>query len=238
MKKLIIILMGIMGMAMTVYSDDVLLLWNSDEYVGRLIRTNDQEVAFQLNKGFFDRNGAKSIVVPRDEVYMIKTDKRGTTFFVNNQRRLCESQKIEKGANVIYLLSGKELPAWKITIDNDMISYVSDKKMDRLSGNLSTLTTSDIFMIKYADGSKDIFNNPEIIKLKEEEAAKEKKNNEPKLKVIFYNTLRGETLKSIANKYDVTPEQLIEWNELPASATEKYAPKAGTQLMLQIKVED
>jgi hypothetical protein len=59
--------------------------------------------------------------------------------------------------DIITLKSGDEIKAKVQEIGTDNVKY---KKYDNQSGPIYTLTKSDIFMIKYENGDKDVFNTP------------------------------------------------------------------------------
>jgi len=59
--------------------------------------------------------------------------------------------------DVITLKTGEEIQAKVIEVDLDKVRY---KKCGNNDGPVYTLKKSDVFMIKYANGTKDIFNKP------------------------------------------------------------------------------
>ncbi|GHT34666.1 hypothetical protein FACS189434_11220 [Bacteroidia bacterium] len=64
--------------------------------------------------------------------------------------------------DVITLKSGDEIQALVQEIGTDEVKY---KKFDNKTGPTYTLKKSDIFMIKYANGSKDVFANEPTIEI-------------------------------------------------------------------------
>tara|TARA_B110000003_G_scaffold217137_1_gene216649 strand:+ start:1141 stop:1662 length:522 start_codon:yes stop_codon:yes gene_type:complete len=69
---------------------------------------------------------------------------------------------IEKPCDNIILINGEEISAKVIEINPDFIKY---KKCDNLDGPLISIYKSEVLMLRYKDGSKDLFNN-EIINKK------------------------------------------------------------------------
>lgn len=153
---------------------------------------------------------------------------------MDGKRIIKPSSDIPKDANIIYLVEGGEIPAWNITLGaNGVVSYKKEKK----TFEDQHLLASQIFMIKYADDSKDIFNSPLAVAQKQEEAeSKPEPEPKPELKVVFHTVKKGETLANIAERYDVTVDDIKEWNELGGALSDQYRPKANTQLMIQAKM--
>jgi hypothetical protein len=60
--------------------------------------------------------------------------------------------------DVIILKNGKEIESKVLEVSPSEIKY---KKIDNLEGPLFTINKSDVFMIKYQNGSKDVFGDME-----------------------------------------------------------------------------
>jgi hypothetical protein len=68
---------------------------------------------------------------------------------------------VEKCDNII-LKDGKEISAKVLEVTPDLIKY---KKCDNLDGPLFSINKSDVIMIRYSDGTKDIINGNNDSKL-------------------------------------------------------------------------
>jgi LysM repeat protein len=69
--------------------------------------------------------------------------------------------------------------------------------------------------------------------LKDQQALLEKKmeaqeGNRPKAKAIVYKIKKGDTLRSVAKKFQVSPEDIRRWNRLPG----KKLPAPGQKITL------
>lgn len=217
-------------------AQDYILLTNGDDMHGKLVSMSDKEVRFIAKKdGKLFRSNNSNLTFTLDEVYMIRTSKRGTTFIVDGKRVIRESVDIDKDADIIYLLEGKEIPAYNISLDNDIISFNRHKKARKAFSDIGQYYIGKVFMVRYSDGSKDIFT--EIDKQKENPVETQASSSEGRLKVVFHTVKSGENLTQIANQYDVEVEDIKEWNELRPSINGDYRPKVGTQLMLQVRLQ-
>lgn len=218
-------------------AEDLLLLRNGDEFRGKLDVVSDKEISFTVKSGSLFSNSSERRSVPTSDVYMVKTDKRGTIFFDRQrERKMVETTKPDKSADLIYLVDGGEVQAWQISIANNVLSYQKDKKQLRAMSNVGAFPIEDVFMVKYSDGSKDIFTDisggktekPNDLVTEQEEI---------KLKVVMYNVQRGETLGQIAGKFGVSVSDIVEWNDLSSKSTEQTKPVVGGQLMIQTRIK-
>lgn len=220
-------------------AQDMILLTNGDELPGKVEKISNNEVTLDISK-IKKSTVDKEIIHVRD-IYMIKYKDRGNVYFLSDGRRNTgENQQLAKDADVIYLLSGMEIPAWNTKMEYGVVKYDNDKNKKKSKERIVNL--NQIFMIKYADGSREVINDLSALRKEEYKkkaaAAKNKQSqksdsDEPKYKVVFHTVKAGETLKTIATIYAVTPAQIREWNELNSSITEATKLKAGTQLMIQ-----
>lgn len=215
-------------------AQDFVILANGEEIECKLNSVSDESIQIAITRRSGLKKHTMTETYPLNEVYMIKGGKRGTTFIVDGKRIIKPSSDIPKDANIIYLLEGGEIPAWNITLGaNGVVSYKKEKK----TFEDQHLLASQIFMIKYADDSKDIFNSPLAVAQKKEEAeSKPEPESKPELKVVFHTVKKGETLAGIAKRYDVTVDDIKEWNELGGALSDQYRPKANMQLMIQAKM--
>ena len=90
-------------------------------------------------------------------------------------------------------------------------------------------------MVRYKSGMVDVITSLDAPEVKEEPTPAEeikKPESEPKSVVIFHAVAKGENLHKIAEKYNVTPQQIIEWNDLPAKTSISKQLTVGMQLMI------
>lgn len=76
------------------------------------------------------------------------------------------------GQDIIIKLNGDEIQAKVLEVGLSVVKY---KKFDNINGPTFEILKSDIFMIRYPNGTKDVFNQPDGEKLSESEPRKPKK---------------------------------------------------------------
>ena len=211
------------------WSQDLLMLRSGDEIFGKVDRVSKTEAVMNIAKEcrpYYDQmNGVARI--PVSDLYMIKYKERGNVYFNEDGTRITgENRKLDKTANLIYLTTGREIPAWDVNFGAQEVSY-SDARRD---GKRTSIASDEIFLIKYIDGSKDI-----ITSIEKKEPVEEKKetDNTPQFKVIFHTVQQGETIASIAEKYGVTNADIREWNEFSPKQKDNGRLPVGKQLMIQ-----
>lgn len=176
--------------------------------------------------------------LPVTDIYMIKYAKRGNVFFTKEgNRKTGEVNEADSRATLIYTTDYREIPAYDLEFDVDKIIYRSqkaDKKNPQPARHV--LGLFQVFMIIYPDGTSEIVTElDKVPSYTEPEQQTAAARQEELLKVVFHAVRQGETLQAIADRYDVTPEQIVEWNELPATTKAASRLKPGQQLMIYVK---
>lgn len=232
--SLSLVLLSFLG----VFAKDVVILRNGDEVSGKIVKVSDREVVLSKSSRLFSSENGRNLVIPASKVYMVKSDKKRSTFFVNGERIIKESPNHDKSADLIYLVKGEEIEAWEVQMKSGILSYQKDKKQKRAMSNVGAFPKEEVFMVVYSDGSKDIFTeiSEDSTVSQNKEKTDSDEHEQPQLKVVFHNVLQGETLGKIAEEKGVSVNDIIEWNELPGTYKATTTLKAGTQLMLQIKL--
>ncbi|HXH18765.1 MAG TPA: hypothetical protein VNJ07_06740 [Chitinophagales bacterium] len=105
-----------------------------------------QTPLFQKKENFFDRLQAKIAL----KFYPFLLKKKLNKAFKPSHPEDCD---------IIILKNGKEINAKVIEITPDEIKY---KRCDYLTGPVVTVTKSEVFMIKYANGEREVFEAEEI----------------------------------------------------------------------------
>lgn len=130
-----------------------------------------------VGKTLFKESGNKNAseeCVENTKVFMLKFKKRGNIVFDANGERILTTSvhtEIPKGATVVYYKDGREVPAYNLTMDANTISFKANKKTkDRPIFS----PKSEVFMIRYPDGTRDILTNLAVEEKlqREREAAK------------------------------------------------------------------
>ncbi len=140
----------------------------------KIIQTNNDKTLFRES----DNKKAPEEYVENRKVFMLKFKTRGNVVFDSNGERILatsEPIQIPKDAVIVYYKDGREIPAYNLTMDANVVSFKTDKKTkDRPVFS----PKSDVFMISYPDGTRDILTNLAV----EEQRQREREAEEAKLK--------------------------------------------------------
>lgn len=215
---------------------DHIIFRNGRETDVKLYQITDDKIIF----GYIgDKTGTQHEVASKD-VFMVYIEKQGNMYITPDGKRLTgESKRADAKRNdVIYLIRGMEIAADNIKITEDNIHYSVKSKGAGIRGlmgkeyiNEATLAKTEVFMIRYRSGMADIITPIEIV---EENVADTTvvENQQPQFIVVFHAVSKGENLEKLSSKYSVTPEQIIEWNELPSRIKPTSPLTIGMQLMI------
>lgn len=236
-------LLSLLGISATAISqDDIIIKRDGSELNAKIIQVDNNRVTYKE----LDSKQAPEYYLESKDVYMIHYEKRGNVYFSPfGQRRTGEQRKRDKNADLIYLVYGKEIEAYNLQIIDNFVVYQEKKGKSSLLKDAplvqaKDLKTSDIFLIKYKDGTKEIFTPlaaPVEESAQDEESVNEEEANSQaeQLQVIFYDTKTGETLSEIADRYSVTVAEIKQWNDLSTSVKATSKLKRGMRLMLYVK---
>ena len=156
----------------TSYAQDLIIYRDGRVRQVKIIQTNNDKTLF---KDSGDKHAAEEFV-DNNKVFMLKFKTRGNVVFDGKGERILttsEPVQIPKDAIVVYYNDGREVPAYNLTMDADIICYKTTKpgkKGGLLLGKKSGKQTidndrpiysprTDVFMISYPDGTRDILTN-------------------------------------------------------------------------------
>lgn len=237
MKRILIILSLTIINLSSILATDHIILRNGQEHDVKLYQiTNDNVI--------YSPNGNKAVAretIPTKDVYMVNIEKQGNVYLTKDGKRITgETSRVDrKKYDVIYLVGGGEIGATSITITEDEVKYSPAKKGGLLANilgvpvieGLQSLPNKDVFMIRYKSGMIDVITP--IDKYEEpEEEVEEIDSQTPQFTVLFHAVAKGESLKSVAEQYNVDVSQIIEWNDLPQKSKPSVPLKVGMQLMI------
>lgn len=215
---------------------DHIIFRNGRETDVKLLQMTDEKIVF----GYIgDKAGAQHEVSSK-EVFMVFIEKQGNVYMTPDGKHFTGEAKRAnaKRYDVIYLIRGAEIAAENIKISEDSIHYSVKSTSTGIKGLLSKekpdeamLAKSEVFMIRYRSGVSDIITPIESVG-DEKTDAETNENQEPQLVVVWHAVVKGETLQKISSQYNVTPEQIIEWNELPKKTSPNRQLTIGMQLMI------
>lgn len=184
--------------------------------------------------------------VSSKEVYMVFVEKHGNVYFTLDGKHFSGEPKRAnaKRYDVIYLVRGAEIAADGIRVTENDIHYsvpYSNSGIKVIKGGKgeAIISKSEVFMIRYRNGMSDII-TPFEIENEKKDASKEQeitdtlknKSMEQQFIVIFHSVVKGDNLQNISTKYNVTSDQIVEWNDLPKKTNPNSQLTIGMQLMI------
>lgn len=154
------------------HAQDIIIYRDGRVKQVKIIQTNNDKTLF---KEWGSKHAAEEFV-DNNKVFMLKFKTRGNVVFNSNGERILSTSEpllIPKDAIVVYYKDGREIPAYNLTMDADIISFRTtkpSKKGGLLLGKKSGRRTgdndrpqcsprTDVFMISYPDGTRDILTN-------------------------------------------------------------------------------
>lgn len=246
MRRMIIIIFSMLAAIYVQAQSDYIIMRDGQEIVGKIVRVDNSSVVYEASSKLISLKKSEEKSLDLKDVYMLHYESRGNIYITSEGRRITgENQKIDKNADVIYLVSGKEIPAYDVRVSMDDVRFRSHdiaKKKKKNAPNRpnpeQVFSISEVFMIKYKDGTKDILT--EFVQPSGQQEVVEEPQEESEVEVqqvVFHNVQRGETLNFIAKRYDVKVEDIIQWNDLPQSIKPNAKLQTDMQLMLYVKPE-
>ncbi len=241
MKSLLALFFCVSSIFTAYAGSDHLILRNGQEFDVKLIQVTDEKIIYSnLSKGI----QLQEEVLSKD-VYMVYIEKQGNMYFTPEGERVTgESERADyKKKDVIYLVRGAEIAVDKVFVTAENIRYQVKGKKSGLAGLIGkestsegTFEKSEVFMIRYRNGMRDIITSieaPAETEAKEDTVkADTVKAEKPEFAVVFHSVEKGETLEEISELYSVEIEQIIEWNDLSSKSRPRTVLPAGTQLMI------
>ena len=150
MKKIYAIIY-LLGISLGLYAQDAIIYRDGRVKSVKIIQTNNDKTLFRES----GNKKAPEEYVENTKVFMLKFKTRGNVVFNSNGERILatsEPTQIPKDAVVVYYKDGREVPAYNLTMDANVVSFKTDKKTkDRPVFS----PKSDVFMIRYPDGTRD-----------------------------------------------------------------------------------
>ena len=194
MKKIYAII-SLLGISLGLYAQDAIIYRDGRVKEVKIIQTNNDKTLF---KEAGNKHAAEEYV-DNKQVFMLKFKTRGNVVFnANGERILATSERIQipKDAVVVYYKDGREVPAYNLTMDANVVSFKPDKK----AKNRSIYSAkSEVFMIRYPDGTRDILTNLAV----EEQRQREREAEEARLKAqreaVVADSIKQATVEAAAS---------------------------------------
>lgn len=170
----IIIYALLLPMAINASAQDAIIYRDGRVKSVKIIQTNNDKTLFKES----DNKKAAEEYVENTKVFMLKFKTRGNVVFNSHGERILttsEHTQIPKDAIVVYYKDGREVPAYNLTMDANVVSFKTSKK-----GKDSPIVSpkAEVFMIRYPDGTRDILTNLAV----EEQQQREREEEEARLK--------------------------------------------------------
>lgn len=169
-----VIFIGAMLTTLQSIAQDAIIFRDGRVKSVKIIQTNNDKTLFKES----GNKNASEEFVENTKVFMLKFKTRGNVVFNANGERILttsEHTEIPKDAIVVYYKDGREVPAYNLTMDASVVSFKTRKKAkDRPIFS----PKSEVFMIRYPDGTRDILTNLAVA----EQLQREREEEEARLK--------------------------------------------------------
>ena len=173
---------------------DLILLRDGSERKVKIIMVKNESTVFSVGESSAQES------IPNKDVYMIKYDKRGNVFFTEDMERITGTGdgKIPSNATAIYLLKGQEIVGYNVEMDTANVYYTTSRKKGK---ELIAINKSEIFLIVYPDGTKEMLNDFEAIRRQKEEVLAEKRRQEEEARLAELRSRypKDASIKTIKN---------------------------------------
>lgn len=200
MKKIYAII-SLLGISLGLYAQDAIIYRDGRVKEVKIIQTNNDKTLF---KEAGNKHAAEEYV-DNKQVFMLKFKTRGNVVFnANGERILTTSERIQipKDAIVVYYKDGREVPAYNLTMDANVVSFKPNKKAKYRP---IYSAKSEVFMIRYPDGTRDILTNLAV----EEQRQREREAEEARLKAqreaVVADSIKQATVEAAAS--ETTPKK-------------------------------
>lgn len=169
-----VIFIGAMLATLQSIAQDAIIFRDGRVKSVKIIQTNNDKTLFKES----GNKNASEEFVENTKVFMLKFKTRGNVVFNANGERILttsEHTEIPKDAIGVYYKDGREVPAYNLTMDASVVSFKTSKKAkDRPIFS----PKSEVFMIRYPDGTRDILTNLAVA----EQLQREREEEEARLK--------------------------------------------------------
>lgn len=219
--------------------DDLIILRDGSEMTAKVVQMDSKQLTYKDN----NKRDAPTLSLDLSDIYMVRFKTRGNIYITENgKRKSGENNKWDKTADRIYLINGCEIQAYDLQVNETSILYSLHKPSKKVRPQQLSVQMQNVFMIKYTDGTKDIINNlandsylQTPVAAETEVAEEEEETASEEMQVVFHNVKKGDTLSSIARRYNVSTKNIIEWNSLSTKTGPKTKLQEGMQLMLYVQ---
>ena len=155
MKSFYAIILCLTIFNLKLHAQDAIIFRDGRVKSVKIIQTNNDKTLFKES----GNKNASEEYVENTKVFMLKFKTRGNVVLNANGERILttsEHTEIPKDAIVVYYKDGREIPAYNLTMDASVVSFKTSK---RAKDRPIFSPKSEVFMIRYPDGTRDILTN-------------------------------------------------------------------------------
>lgn len=184
----------LLPMAINAYAQDAIIYRDGRVKEVKIIQTNNDKTLF---KEAGNKHAAEEYV-DNKQVFMLKFKTRGNVVFnANGERILATSERIQipKDAIVVYYKDGREVPAYNLTMDANVVSFKPNKKAKYRP---IYSAKSEVFMIRYPDGTRDILTNLAVEEQRQREREAEKARLKAQREAEVADSIKQATVEAAA----------------------------------------
>lgn len=196
MRRFLLLLLFLGEFCVATKGQDAIIYRDGRVKEVKIIQTNNDKTLF---KEAGNKHAAEEYV-DNKQVFMLKFKTRGNVVFnANGERILTTSERIQipKDAIVVYYKDGREVPAYNLTMDANVVSFKPNKKAKYRP---IYSAKSEVFMIRYPDGTRDILTNLPV----EEQHQREREAEEARLKAqreaVVADSIKQATVEAAASE--------------------------------------
>lgn len=188
-----ILLLGLTNIA--TYAQDAIIFRDGRVKSVKIIQTNNDKTLFKES----GNKNASEEYVENIKVFMLKFKTRGNVVFNANGERILTTSKhteIPKDAIVVYYKDGREIPAYNLTMDASVVSFKTNK---RAKDRPIFSPKSEVFMICYPDGTRDILTNLAVAEQQQREREEEDARLKAQREAEVADSIKAATIEEAAS---------------------------------------
>lgn len=178
-----------------IHAQDAIIFRDGRVKSVKIIQTNNDKTLFKES----GNKNASEEYVENTKVFMLKFKTRGNVVFNANGERILttsEHTEIPKDAIVVYYKDGREVPAYNLTMDASVVSFKTSKKAkDRPIFS----PKSEVFMIRYPDGTRDILTNLAVAEQQQREREAEEVRLKAQREVEVADSIKAAAIEEAAS---------------------------------------
>lgn len=178
-----------------IHAQDAIIFRDGRVKSVKIIQTNNDKTLFKES----GNKNATEEYVENTKVFMLKFKTRGNVVFNANGERILttsEHTEIPKDAIVVYYKDGREVPAYNLTMDASVVSFKTSK---RAKDRPIFSPKSEVFMIRYPDGTRDILTNLAVAEQQQREREAEEARLKAQREVEVADSIKAAAIEEAAS---------------------------------------